>query len=655
MSGRKSVATLLVAIAEELYTFGSISESRGGWGVRRSDDQVAVHTYASPKNNPELKRPLADIRPDLAEVYAAQHGIVPAASALADAMMVLEGKARKAAPIEGDGDALAALFGGGKDNTATRLVQIAQARFRFGVTITGESYAVPVEGPNVARVLRGGRRSLRAELARIYYQETKTAANSQALADALLILEGEAQGMEPAEVALRVGRSPADGRLVLDLGADDGRAVVIGAYGWEIVEVSPVLFWRTNATLSLPLPEDVGSLTDLRDLLNISETDWPLIVAWLVAALIPDLPHPVLLLRGEHGTAKSSAARLLTSLIDRCASQLRTAPRNVEDWAVAAAGSWVTCLDNVSDLQHWLQDAICRASTGDGMLRRQLYTDSDVSVLAFRRVVALTSIDVGSINGDLADRLLTIELERIPASRRSTEEDLTHQWTKIHAEVLGGLLHVVVNVLRVLPTVQHTDLPRMADFARVLLAVDKVLGTSGFSTYSEHAGRTAETVAESDSVAIAIRERITVPWQGTASELLTKLTVDKPPKDWPSTPRGMTGRLMRVAPTLRALGWTIEQGQRTTKARPWSITPPPHSEEFPAAPSHPSHPSPPSSSVIDQGKHDDEPHGEPDDGPCVDDEPDDGSAPDVSAGHDAHDDDDGPAGSPSDPDSPNVE
>jgi hypothetical protein len=569
-----------------------------------------VHAYASPKNNPELKRPLADIRPDLAEVYAARHGAAPAASALAAAMTVLEGKARKSAPIEGDGAALAALLGGGKDSTATRLVRMAQKRFRFGVTLTGQPYAVPIEGPNVARLLRGGRRSLRVELARIYFQETKTAANSQAVADALLILEGQAQGMEPTEVALRVGRSPADGRLVLDLGTDDGRVVVIGAYGWEIAEVSPVLFWRTNATLPLPPPEDMGALADLRTLLNISDADWPLIVAWLVAALIPDLPHPVLLLRGEHGTAKSSAARLLTSLIDRCACQLRSASRNIEDWAVAAAGSWVTCLDNVSDLQPWLQDAICRASTGDGMLRRQLYTDSDVSVLAFRRVVALTSIDPGAINGDLADRLLSIDLERIPASRRSTEEDLTRQWTKIHAKVLGGLLRVVVDVLRALPTVRHTDLPRMADFARVLLAVDHVLHTSGLSTYREQAAQTAEHVAESDSVATAIRERITQPWQGTADELLTTLTRSKPAKDWPSTPRGMSGRLTRIAPTLRTLGWTIEQKPRTSAARPWAITPPPLQED-PAAPSPPS---PPSSGPSDQPQPDDAPHDEPGDG-----------------------------------------
>ena len=61
----------------------------------------------------------------------------------------------------------------------------------------------------------------------------------------------------------------------------------------------------------------------------------------------------------------------------------------------------MTCLDNVSDIQPWLHDAICRAVTGDGLLRRQLYTDSDVSVLAFRRVVALTSIDPGRLAATL--------------------------------------------------------------------------------------------------------------------------------------------------------------------------------------------------------------------------------------------------------------
>ncbi|MGH8775070.1 MAG: ATP-binding protein [Jiangellaceae bacterium] len=574
-----NVATMLVEIAEDLFVFGSVTAQTSHH--HHGDPEPVVHTFASPKGNPEIKRPLADIRPDLAEVYQATYGSVPSATSLGNAMTVLEGKARKATPIQADEATLASLLGGAS-NIATKLVEIAHEQYDFGVTTTGEAYAVPTDGPNVARVLHGGRRSLRSELARIYFEKTKAAANAQALADALLVLEGEAQGTDPSEVALRVGRSPLDdGRLVLDLGGDDGRAVVIGAYGWEIVEHSPVLFWRTNATLPLPTPDDLGSLDDLRSMLNVRDEDWPLIVAWLVAALIPELPHPVLLLRGEHGTAKSSAARLVTSLVDRCASQLRTAPRNVEDWAVACAGSWITCLDNLSDIQDWLQDAVCRAVTGDGLLRRQLYTDSDVSVLAFRRVVALTSIDPGRLNGDLADRLLTVELERIPESARAAEEAMTQKWTSVHAGVLGGLLHTTVNVLRALGPIRQTNLPRMADFARILLAVDEVLGTDAYTTYSEQASRTAETVAEGDSVAIAIRENITDPWEGTASDLLKLLTVEKPPRDWPSTPQGMGGRLARAAPSLRALGWSVEPPDRTRRERHWYITPPP-SEEYPA-------------------------------------------------------------------------
>lgn len=256
----------------------------------------------------------------------------------------------------------------------------------------------------------------------------------------------------------------------------------------------------------------------------------------------------------------------------------------------------VTCLDNVSDLQPWLQDAICRAVTGDGMLRRQLYTDADVSVLAFKRVVALTSIDPGSLNGDLADRLLTVELERITDDDRMSEEDIVTKWRDKHPVVLGGLLDTAVDVLAILPKIQRKGLPRMADFARILLAVDKVLGTSGFDRFAAQAGRTAEQVADSDNVLVAIRGRIIEPWTGTASELLTLLTPDRAPKDWPASPQAMGGRLSRGAPVLRRLGWTVDRLPRSDKkgSRGWSLTPPPDTppptEEAPAGMSDTSEP-----------------------------------------------------------------
>lgn len=563
MTEKKSTATRLVEIANDLYTFGCVSEPGGG----------ALYVFAVPKSNPSMKRPLADIRPDLAAVFQMTYDKSPNATALGEAMTVLEGQARKGQCIDASeaGEGLLAMFAG-TDNAATTLIKLAKDRYRLGIMSTGDAYGVPIDGSNVVRLLRGGRRSLRAELAAAYYAKYQAAAPAQALADALLVLDGEAQALAPVDVALRVAGT-GDGKLVLDLGDDEGRAVVIDTTGWQVVPTSPVLFRRTKATLPLPLPTD-GDLGALRRLLNIRDEFWPLILAWLVAALFDELPHPVLLLRGEHGTAKSAAARMLTALLDSCAAQLRTAPRNVEDWAVAASGSWMTCLDNVSDIPAWLSDAICRAVTGDGMLRRQLYTDSDVSVLSFRRVISMTSVDPGRLHGDLADRLVVIELDRIPEESRAADLAVSESWRAAHPVVLAGLLDLAVAVLRVLPGVRENHLPRMADFARILLAVDQVLGTDGYGRYAEQAGQVAEQVADADSVALALRYQITTPWDGTASELLTMLAPTGSAKDWPATPQAMGGRLVRAAPALRNLGWTVEAPDRAKRNRGWFIAPP---------------------------------------------------------------------------------
>jgi hypothetical protein len=73
----------------------------------------------------------------------------------------------------------------------------------------------------------------------------------------------------------------------------------------------------------------------------------------------------------------------------------------LEAWAVAASGLLVVALDNLDVVPAWLSDALCRAVTGEAVVRRALYTDSGLSVIAFRRLVILTAIDAGAMRGDL--------------------------------------------------------------------------------------------------------------------------------------------------------------------------------------------------------------------------------------------------------------
>jgi hypothetical protein len=472
-----------------------------------------------------------------------------------------------------------ARHGGGRadqPSQADQLVQLAIANYTLGQSTTGP-YAVPLRGPRLALALRGGGNSLRQHLAAKYSRAMGKTATTGALADALNTLEGFAADEDPSDVELRLARDTGDDgtdRLVLDLGDAAGRAIIAGPGGWTVLDRSPVVFRRTALTLPLPLPVRGGNLEELRHLLNVTDETWPQLVGWLVAAMLPDLPHPIALLTGEQGTGKSSGARLLVKLLDPSAAPLRSSPRDEQTWAVSAAASYVVGIDNISTIPMWMSDAMCRAVTGDGSVARRLYTDSDVSVLAMQRVLVLTSIDAGALRGDLAERLLTVELERIDPKDRRTDRVLDSAWLAAHPRLLGALLDLVCNVMAVLPQAAAAlpEHPRMADFAEVLWAVDQVLGTHSLPGYLRAGERLARDVAESDAVAHVVLEFVegqAVGWSGTPTELygiLCRYAPEPLPRMWPVSAARLTSHLRRVAPGLRAAGVAVSI-ERTNKER----------------------------------------------------------------------------------------
>lgn len=477
-------------------------------------------------------------------------------------------------PHDDDGD------GGREDkrSQATELVELAREVYDLGVTEAGEPFAVAKAGPRVALQFRGGRSSLGAALARTYFAQHGKAPTAAARADALAVLEGMAADLDPAESALRVGRDDRD-RIVVDLGTADGHSVIIGPSGWELVTESPILFRRTNLTAPLPEPADVDdeALSILRDCgVSLPDRDWRLLVGFLVASLVADIPHPILALTGEQGTGKSSLGRIIGSVLDPSSAPLRMAPRNEESWAIQAAGSWVVVLDNLSSVQPWLSDALCRAVTGDGMVRRTLYTNADVSVLSFRRVVVMTSIDAGAMRGDLAERLLPIELERIDPTRRRTERELADQFHQAHPAILGALFTLTSKVLAAIDDVVVDELPRLADFARVLAALDSVTGWATLGAFLGIGTELADDVVDADPVASAVKELVLTSgsWSGTSTQLLERIGTDERTrrKDWPKSPQAMTGALKRAATALRAVGVNVEHGDTRSTRRTWFLT-----------------------------------------------------------------------------------
>ena len=467
-----------------------------------------------------------------------------------------------------------------KKSAAAALVDIALERYEFGCTPEGDAFAIPLPGGHVVRMLRGGRSSLRAELSKDYRKKTGKIAPQQALADALLVLEGIAQEREPQELHLRVAER--SGVIWIDLGDVNENVIRVDANGWDVVNRDvPVLFRRTALTGALPVPERGGDLGDLWDVLNVQVEDQPLVLAWLISALgAPDIPHPVLSLFGEQGTGKSTASRALVSLIDPSPVPLRKPPRDADGWVTAAAGSWVVGLDNLSVVPDWLSDTLCRAVTGDGDVRRQLYTDGGLSVFAFRRAILLNGIDLAGLRGDLAERLVTVSLATIPEHKRVSERSIAARWDRAYPKLIGVLLDQVAGMAGILPSLRLDSAPRMADFAHVLAALDQLNGTNGVERYMGQAASLATESLTADPFIVEMM-RVTEPFTGTAAELLDLVLSRvpdgwRPPRDWPKNSRVVTGVLKRNAPALRKAGWTVEDlgaGNKEKTIR-WSVIPP---------------------------------------------------------------------------------
>ncbi|WP_285570753.1 ATP-binding protein [Streptomyces sp. RTGN2] len=457
--------------------------------------------------------------------------------------------------------------GGKKPSAAVRLVALARERYTFVMSTDGRPYAVAIDGPNLALPLRG-RTGLRQRLARLYADTFEgDVASQSALADAMTVLEGIADSDDPVPVHLRVGHDDA-GTLVVDLGTADGRAVTLSAGGWHVVDRSPVLFRRSGAMAPMPTPILVGDgLSKLHALLNMDESTFRQLVAWLVAAWIPKIPHPVLTFKGEQGTGKSKTAQMVVNLIDPSPASKRSQPRDIKAWSAQAFNSWALCLDNISTIPPWLSDTLCKAVTGDGIVDRALYTDDDVVVLSFRRVLAMTTIDAGALAGDLAERLLMLDLQMIDEERRRTEEELDDAFEAVRPSVLGSLCDLLATVLAVLPSVQLATMPRMADFARVLAAVDQVMEWNTLDDYLAASADVAGDALEGDQFGSAVAALVEQAgtWTGTAAQLLEQAQPPGGirPQNWPKDPTRAGGKVKRLAPLLRSIGITVDDTQRS--------------------------------------------------------------------------------------------
>lgn len=447
-----------------------------------------------------------------------------------------------------------------RESQATAVVRlVTEAGAELWHTSSGDAYISVRTGAHVEYYPLSSR-ATKDYLSRAYFMAEGKAPNASALADAINTLSGIAR-FDGGEHPVHVRVAGHQDRIYLDLCDSEWRAVEITSDGWDVLTRPPVRFRRAKGMLALPVPQRGGSITELRPFVNVaSDDDFVLIVSWLVQALRPSGPYPVMIALGEQGSSKSTFCRILRRLIDPNVADTRSEPREARDLAIAADNGFVICFDNLSRLPEWLSDALCRLATGGGFATRTLYENREEEIFDAQRPAILNGISQVATRPDLVDRAIVITLPPIPDAQRRPEADFWKAFDEARPRILGALLDAVVIALRRHQDVRLESLPRMADFAVWSVAAEPAFPWPTDTFLSAYAGNrqgAVDDVLDGDPLVEVVRS--IAPWTGTASQLLTTLNAKvaddvKRQKGWFSRPRQVADALRRLAPGLRRTG-----------------------------------------------------------------------------------------------------
>jgi hypothetical protein len=472
--------------------------------------------------------------------------------------------------------------------SAAQIVEYVESAYDLGRTTDGLLFAASKDPAAARRAIE--LRSLRSVVTKELYRTQGKVPGSNAVAAAFDTLAAIAEDGPVSSVHLRAAKVGT--ALHIDLGDREGNFVEVSPYGWEVrrpgaekdPEAARPLFRTTRASHELPEPVLGGSRDEFRELLGLDVGDprWLLIWGWLVASLVEYIPRPILWALGSQGSGKTTRTRMILDLIDP-ADRLGSPPgKNERDDSTNAGARFVPTWDNIGHVSAATSDWMCRLVTGATIDRRALYSDDDLRTRTIQRTGIATSIVLPyGLGADALERLVLVEFERLPEDQRRSETSLRRKFEEARPRILGALLTDLAGVMRYLSGLQDAEregalgfsLPRMADYALVLHALDAYVG--GVRKFADAYGDSVRNVladrALNDPFTAALIKHAKAhkgKWRGPASGLLAAIERDRPndPKvGWPHGPQGLSAVIETQAETLRAAGLLVDFGKSDGK------------------------------------------------------------------------------------------
>ncbi len=344
-----------------------------------------------------------------------------------------------------------------------------------------------------------------------------------------------------------------------------GRVARIDEGGWQLDPDPPVYFRAVKNLKGLPEPTRGGKLEDVAGWVNLkTQRDKRLFLTYVALALLPHIARPILQTTGVMGSGKSTACRVVKRLLDPTGNEAVTIDRR--DFLQKAAHCYILMLDNQNSLPEWFQDTLCRLVTGESDSKRVLYSDDEDLVWSMQRAVLLNGINPPSDRGDVQDRTLPIELDRLDKRKRLPEDDFWMQFSLKHPELLGAIFDALAGALQERHTVELAERPRLADWGLYAAALYKSQGW-GVETFVEDWQGVEETqqqgtldgsiVAQAVILFMKDKDRVELSAAKLHATIEDRVGEDLDlarDKTWPKTGRTLWKKIREVTPLLEVHG-----------------------------------------------------------------------------------------------------
>ena len=181
---------------------------------------------------------------------------------------------------------------------------------------------------------------------------------------------------------------------------------------WEFIQITPqgwykvrnaIIFHRYNTTPQVnPIREYPPDILDkFVNLFNVQgDKNRLLLKCYIISLFIPGIPKVILNLHGEEGAAKTTLQELIKMLVDPNPMKTSSFLRDTNEFVQQLAHNYVMAYDNISKMQDWISDLLCRVVTGSGFSKRELFTTDDDFIYTIMRSIMLNGITVAATKAD---------------------------------------------------------------------------------------------------------------------------------------------------------------------------------------------------------------------------------------------------------------